>query len=49
MGVAYSDVSTNTQTGERYNRKIFSCSKDDSWVTVETPFAEAPVPQTVNK
>lgn len=37
MAAAHTDVSSNSQTGDQYDRTIYSCTKDDSWVTVETP------------
>ena len=36
-------VTKDTSTGERrkrYDRKVFRCTKDDSWATIEIPQEE---------
>jgi hypothetical protein len=40
MAVRLSDVTENSQTGDKYDRTVLTCGADDSWVTVETPHRE---------
>ncbi len=40
MSIANSDVSNNQKTGSEYreyDRRVFKCELDDTWVTVEMP------------
>jgi hypothetical protein len=31
------DVSHNSKTGQKYDRKVFACKADDVWITSEIP------------
>jgi hypothetical protein len=35
------DTSNNPETGQKYDRIIYVCTHDDSWITVETPIARS--------
>ena len=42
MRMYLSDVTENPGNGDKYDRTIWNCGRDDSWVTTETPHAGAP-------
>lgn len=37
MEVKNSDISNNADTGQKYDRIVYVCKKDDAWVTTEIP------------
>ena len=37
MRVTYSDISSNTRNGKKYDRTYYTCDTDDVWLSVEVP------------
>jgi len=37
MRVTYSDISSNTRNGKKYDRTYYTCDTDDVWLSVEIP------------
>ena len=40
MELTKKDISHNSKTGKKYNRKIYQCKKDDIWTLLEMPIKE---------